>query len=287
MIYSHPQQELVGGAGHLKQALGDSFRIIGTKWALAAIRRYDLPLPEPDIVIRDRVATFAFEDNPKFMFRIVTPEPAAHTTADSYILTPDRVLHVTDVIHPARFPTAVNGGITSQEGWVRMLRYVAGEKDNYDFINPGHENVAYHDDVQMTIEFFKAMYDKWWELTTVQPDAAPEPNAGNPAPPPNSILEFVTVDGVPQDNTVVWLQNYWDAMAERMLTGHGPVKGVLHEHPRFNRIPNIEAGRDHAAAVNDDVYLNRYSPTTLPNIPSFEPLPPPRSCADLQMDDCG
>jgi len=287
MIYSHPHQDHVGGAGQLRAALGKDFSIIGTKWALSAIRRYGLPLPEPDIIIRDRVAKYAFEDNPEFTFRIVTPEPAAHTTADSYIITPDRVMHVTDVIHPMRFPTAVNGGITSQEGWVRLLRYVAGEKENYDFINPGHENVAYHEDVQLTIDFFKAMYDKWWELTTLSPAAAPEAGAGNPQPAANSILEFVTVEGVPQDNTVVWLQNYWDAMAERMLIGNGPVKGVLHEHPRFNQVPNIEAGRDHAAAVNDDVYLNRYSPTTPPSVPSFDPLPPPRSCSDLDLDDCG
>jgi glyoxylase-like metal-dependent hydrolase (beta-lactamase superfamily II) len=287
LIYTHPHQDHVGGAGYLDEALGDGFRIIGTKWMTAAIRRYGLPLPEPEIVIRDRVATYVFEDNPAFTFRIVTPEPAAHTTADSYVITPDRVLHVTDIIHPLRLPTAINGGVTSQEGWVRMLRYVAGERDNYDFINPGHENVAYFDDVQLTIDFFRSLYDKWWELTLHQPGAAEGAGANPQQVMPNGIMAFTAVEGVLQDNTVVWLRNYWDAMAERMLTGYGPIQGVLSRFPRFNKVPNVEAGRDHAAAVNDDVYLYRYSPTGTRNVPSFEPLPPPKSCADLALDDCG
>jgi hypothetical protein len=185
-----------------------------------------------------------------------------------------------------RFPSAVNGGVTSQEGWVRTLRYVAGEKDNYDFINPGHENVAYFEDVQLTIDYFSALYDKWWELTSFPPERSTDADPATPEIAPNTLMAFLSVNGVVQDNTVVWLQNYWDAMAERMLTGNGPVKGVLQQNPRFNQVPNVEAGRDHAAAVSDDVYLNRYSPTTQPNTPSFAPLPPPQSCADLGLDDC-
>jgi hypothetical protein len=248
---------------------------VGTRWLRQAIRRYALPLPEPDIVIRNRVATFMFENNPAFRFRIVTPEPAAHTTADSYIITPDRVLHVVDIIHARRFPFVSNSVVMDQEGWVRMLRYLSGERPNYDYINPGHENIAYAEDVDLTIDYFSQLYRKWWELVhqPVQPN-------------PNQFFAFITVDGVPQDNSIVWLRNWFDAMAERMLVGHAGVSGVLQDTPFFNLVPYIEAGRDHAAKVNEDLFLNRYTPVGPPSVPSFAPLPPPQSCEDLGTEDC-
>jgi glyoxylase-like metal-dependent hydrolase (beta-lactamase superfamily II) len=283
LIYSHPHQDHVGSAGFLKAALGGDFKIVGTKWLRKAIRRYNLPLPEPEIVIKSRVATYAFEDNPAFTFRIVTPEPAAHTTADSYIITPDRVLHVVDIIHARRFPFVGNSVVMNEEGWIRMLRYLAGEQANYDFINPGHENIAYFDDVQLTTDHAIALYNKWWELTLAH-------DAQNNFP--NQFFAFLTVpiNGQPvlQHQSIVWLRNWFDAMAERMMIG-GPLvpSGILQDNPFFNTVPNIEAGRDHAAKVHEDLFLNRFSPTNAPNIPSFAPLPPPASCADLpDEDDC-
>jgi hypothetical protein len=51
-------------------------------------------------------------------------------------------------------------------------------------------------------------------------------------------------------------------------------------------VPNIEAGRDHAAKVHEDLFLNRFSPTNPPNIPSFDPLPPLTSCDAPGDDSC-
>lgn len=278
MIYSHPHQDHVGSAGYLKSVLGSSFKIVGTKWLKDNIHRYNLPLPDPDIVITNRVAHFDFENNSAYRFRIVTPEPVAHTKADSYIITPDRVLHVVDIIHARRFPFVGNSVVMSEEGWVRVLRYLAGEKNNYDFINPGHENIAYFNDVQQTMDYAQAMYSKWWELTL-----AHDTNGNYP----NQFFSFLTVDGQLQHQSVVWLRNWFDAMADRTMVG-GPLvpNGVLQDHPEFNEVPNVEVCRDHASKINEDLFLDRFSPTNAPNIPSFDPLPPPTSCADLHMDDC-
>lgn len=282
LIYSHPHQDHVGSAAFLKSALGPNFKIVGTKWLKRAIHRYALPLPDPDVVLTSRVDHYDFENNSHYRFRIVTPEPAAHTTADSYIITPDRVLHVVDFIHARRIPFVGNSVVMSEEGWVRMLRYLAGEAPNYDFINPGHENIAYLDDVEQTEAFTQAMYNKWWQL------ALANDGQGNF---PNQFFSFLTVDvnGQPtiQHQSIVWLRNWFDAMAERTMVG-GPLvpNGVLQDHPEYNFVPNVEASRDHAQKVNEDIFLDRFSPTNAPNIPSFDPLPPPTCCADLQMDDC-
>jgi len=275
LIYSHPHQDHVGSAAYLKNAFGtNGFKIVGTKWLKKAIKRYGFPLPEPDTVIKKRVATYQFENNPAFTFRIVTPESSAHTTADSYIITPDRVMHVVDFIHSRRLPFVENSVVMNQEGYIRMLRYLAGEQGNYDYINPGHENIAYFEDVQLTIDWNQSLYNKWWQLVQY---------------PQNQFFAFADFA---QDNSIVWLRNWFDALPQRMLVGYSgtnppvSVTGVLEDSPYLNGIPYVEAGRDHASKVHEDLFLNRYSPTLGSNIPSFAPIAPPQSCADLDQDDC-
>jgi hypothetical protein len=129
-----------------------------------------------------------------------------------------------------------------------MLRHLAGEADNYDYLNPGHLNVGYQSDVERSLNYYRALYGSWW---AVMQELAPG--------------EFVDPT---QDNAAVWFRNFFDEVAMRMFYEVAPAFG----HVRF-----FEVARDHAAKVHENQFLHRLNatdPTSLGTMPSFTPIPP-------------
>lgn len=251
-VYSHNHVDHAGSVGYLKSVY-PAMEIVGTKWLDRAIVDYGLPVPRPTKVISIRVKDLEFES---WTFRVVTPEPSAHTVSDSYIVTPDRVMHVCDIVQSGKLSFVENSVVMNQEGFLRMARRLAGEQPNYDFINPCHLNIAYHEDVQRILDFHQAMYNGWWQLAN--PQIHPE-------------LQLTSFIDPGQDNSGVWVRNWFDAMALNLYQDVAP---------QFASIPYIEVARDHANKVHEDLFLNRMSPDLPPTIPSFAPLPALLTCGD-------
>ena len=250
LVYSHPHTDHVGNSVLLKQAFPD-LEIIASQWAADEIEMFGYPIATPTRTVKDRNGNFKFEG---WKFRMVTPVSVAHTPADSYIVTPDRVMHVVDFVHAGRLTFLEASVVQNLDGFILFLRHLAGEEGNYDFLNPGHLNVAYPRDVTRALEYYEAMYLAWWESVQELP-----------------MDEFVDPA---QDNAVVWLRNYFDAVAEKMFHKLAPAFG----HIRF-----FEVARDHASKVHENQFLHRLNGVAPPNfgpaptyppIPSFEPIPP-------------
>lgn len=251
LVYSHPHTDHVGNSVFLQQAL-PNLEIIASQWAADEIAMFGYPIAAPTKTVKERYGNFKFE---QWKFRMGTPVNVAHTPADSYIVTPDRVMHVVDFVHAGRLTFLEASVVQNLDGFVLFLRHLAGEEGNYDFLNPGHLNVAYPRDVSRALDYYRAMYLAWWESVQELP-----------------MEDFVDPT---QDNAVVWLRNYFDAVAEKMFHKLAPDFG----HIRF-----FEVARDHASKVHENQFLHRLSGVAPPNfgpspayppIPSFDPIPPP------------
>lgn len=245
LVYSHAHTDHVGNSVYLKQLL-PSLEIIASRWAAQQIEMYGYPIAEPTRRVFLRRGGFFFNGQ---WFRMVTPVPVAHTPADSYIVTPDRVLHAVDFVHADRLSFIEASVVQNLDGFILFLRHLAGEADNYDYMNPGHLNVAYPRDVDRALGYYQALYGAWWE--TIQETQVPD---------------FVTPL---EDNAAIWLRNFFDAVAEKMFFKVAPAFG----HVRF-----FEVARDHAQKVHENQFLHRLNlsdPTSFGSMPSFEPIPPP------------
>lgn len=244
LVYSHPHTDHVGNSVFLKQML-PNLEIVASQWAAEEIATYGYPLATPTKLVRQRHGKFKFEGQD---FRMVTPVPVAHTPADSYIITPDRVMHAVDFVHADRLSFIEASVVQNLDGFIRFLRHMAGEEGNYDYLNPGHMNVAYPRDVSRALAYYRTLYGAWWE--TIQE-----------TPP----TDFVTPL---EDNAAVWLRNFFDAVAEKMFHKVAPAYGDV----RF-----FEVARDHAQKVHENQFLHRLNmadPTSFGAMPSFDPILP-------------
>lgn len=244
IVLSHPHTDHVGNSVALAEMFPDA-EIIGSRWLAEQIEMYDYPIAYPTKIVRQRHGIFTFEGE---RFRMVTPVPVAHTPADSYVVTPDRVLHVVDFVHAGRLTFIEASVVQNTDGFVRMLRHLAGEADNYDYLNPGHLNVGYASDVERSLAYYQALYGSWW---SVMQEVAPE--------------DFVDPT---QDNASVWFRNFFDEVARRMFHAVAPDFG----HVRF-----FEVARDHASKVHENQFLHRLNatdPSSLGQMPEFTPIEP-------------
>ena len=244
LVYSHPHTDHVGNSLYLQQAL-PGLEIVASEWAAEEIAMYGYPIATPTKLVRDRHDSFKFEGQ---KFRMVTPVNVAHTPGDSYIVTPDRVMHTVDFVHAGRLTFLEASVVQNLDGFILFLRHLAGEEGNYDFLNPGHLNVAYASDVTRALEYYQALYVAWWQSL----QEIPMPAFVDPG----------------QDNAVVWLRNFFDAMSESMF---------YKVAPQYGHIPFFEVARDHAAKVHENQFLHRLNgvaPLAFGSMPSFDPIPP-------------
>ncbi len=244
VVYSHPHVDHVGNSKKLSQVLKQeniNLRIIASENAAREIKRYKNSILMPTEVITNGYSHFQFED---FTFKYVTPVDWAHTGADSYIVTPDGVLHVVDFFYPGRLPMADVSGAQNLTGWIEMCRRVAGDPD-WQFASLGHANIAYREDVLMTLDYFKDLYTHAFDVF--------KGFRGE---------DFVHFAG---QNTGVMIRNMFDGGAAQLA-------GMVAE--KWSHLPQWEVARDHAEKVLWDVALNyNYHERTLPD---FEAISPPR-----------
>ena len=244
LVYSHPHTDHVGNSVFLKQVFPD-LEIIASQWAAENIAEFGYPIAAPTRLVKKRHDHFIFEGE---KFRMVTPTAVGHTPADSYVVTPDRVLHVVDIVHGGRLGFIEASVVQNMDGFIKILRHLAGEEGNYDFLNPGHLNVAYPRDVSRSLAYYQALYESWSQALLDQPLGA-----------------FLDPT---QDNAAVWLRNFFDAMSESMF---------FKVAPEFGEVRFFEVARDHASKVHENQFLHRLNgvdPGSLFLIPSFEPIPP-------------
>jgi hypothetical protein len=151
-------------------------------------------------------------------------------------------------VHAGRLTFIESSVVQNMDGFVMMLRHLAGEQGNYTYLNPGHLNVGYASDVTRSIDYYRALYVSWWECLQQM-----------------SIAEFVDPH---EDNAAVFLRNFFDAIAERMFYKVAPEFG----HVRF-----FEVARDHASKVHENQFLHRLNgvdPSSFGRIPDFTPIAP-------------
>jgi glyoxylase-like metal-dependent hydrolase (beta-lactamase superfamily II) len=244
LVLSHPHTDHVGNSLALQQRI-PGLEVIGSRWLVEQLDLYGYPIARPTHVVKKRHDRFRFET---WTFRMVTPVPVAHTPADSYVVTPDRVLHAVDFVHADRLSFIESSVVQNLDGFILFLRHLAGEAGNYDFFNPGHLNVAYQSDVDRALGYYRALYRSWWEVLQEV-----------------DVTQFVSPY---ENNAAVWLRNFFDAVAERLFYEVAPEYG----HLRF-----FEVARDHASKVHENMFLHRLNasdPSSFGRIPSFDPIPP-------------
>jgi glyoxylase-like metal-dependent hydrolase (beta-lactamase superfamily II) len=246
LVYSHPHLDHVGGAWNLQKAVqedGRELRIIASDQFVKASRMYQQYLPQPTEIVSTPVGYFEF-DNKKF--KIGTPVQVGHSTADSYILFPDRVITFIDYIYPNRAPLHDYSGVQNMTGYITFLRHVAGE--DWDFANTGHTNVSARQDVDFALQYTKDLYDAWFEVI---PD-----NWGIP--------EYMR-GKLKGDNVAVWLRNIFDRVAYKM---------AQKMEPKYGHLEHFELAIDHALKVHWDGFLH-YDFQNHPEIrPDFTPIKP-------------
>jgi glyoxylase-like metal-dependent hydrolase (beta-lactamase superfamily II) len=248
VVYSHPHVDHVGNSHKLAQVLkkaGIDLRIIASENAVREIKRYKNSIPMPTEVVANGYSHFTFED---WTFKHVTPVDWAHTGADSYIVTPDGVLHLVDFFYPGRLPLAEVSGVQNMTGWIEMCRRVIGDPD-WKIGSLGHANIGNREDVMRTLDYFKDLYTKAFDVF--------KGFKGE---------EFQYFAG---QNTGVMIRTMFDG-------GAGILAGMMAE--KWSHLPQWEVARDHAEKVLWDVALNyNYHERILPD---FTPIAPPMSSAN-------
>jgi hypothetical protein len=191
-------------------------------------------------------ASFSFDDKD---FKLVTPVEWGHSGADSYILFPDKVITFIDFAQAGRLPILDVSGVQNMSGYINFLRHVMGE--DWDYANVGHQNVGSRLDGARTLEYFKDLYEAWFELGI--------PLLGLP--------ELARRAEAQEEHVGVFLRNFFDQVA---------IEVVLKVQNKWGDQPQFELARDHALKVLWDGYLH-YDLVNHPEIrPDFTPIQPPQ-----------
>jgi Metallo-beta-lactamase superfamily len=249
LVYSHMHTDHVGGSFRVQQALkqeGIDLRIIASASAAREIKAHQNNAAPPNEIIPDGRATFMFEN---FSFVLGTPIVAAHSAADSYVLTPDGVIMYVDFNYPGRVPLGYVSSSYNITGWIDFLRHVLGE--DWQFANLGHANVGYKRDIEKTFAYLGDLYDAY--MTEIAPTWATGAAIG----------EAVGKQGPGLTAGVFW-GNYVDQSAEIM---------ARKVYPKWKHVGQSEVIRSHAYKVFEDSFLN-YNPEVGVVRPLFSPIIP-------------
>lgn len=252
LVYSHMHTDHVGGSFRLADALreqGIDLRIVASESAAREIKAHQNNVAPPTEVLADGRATFKFED---FEFVLGTPIVAAHSAADSYVLTPDGVIMYVDFNYPGRVPLGYISSSYNITGWVDFLRHVLGE--DWTYANLGHANVGYKRDIEKTFAYLSDLYDAY--ATEIWPTWSTGQGIG----------EAVEKNGTGLTAGVFW-SNYVDQSSEVM---------ARKVYPKWKHVAQSEVIRSHAYKVFEDCFLN-YNPEVGVTRPLFTPIPPASS----------
>lgn len=246
LVYTHPHIDHIRGAQNLVDALaerGQSLRIIATNQFVLTSKLYQQKIPQPTEVLSTPIDYFNF-DNKKF--KVATPVPVAHSTADSYVLFPDRVITFIDFVYANRLPLHAYSGVQNMTGYITFLRHVSGEE--WDFANTGHNNISAPEDVRFTLQYTKDIYDAWFEVI----------------PKHWGVSEFIR-GKIKDDYIAIWLRNIFDEVAYEV---------AKKLEPKYGHYPQFELALDHALKVQWDGFLH-YDFVDHPDVrPEFTPIRP-------------
>ncbi len=201
LVYSHMHTDHNGGAIRLQRALkgqGIDLRVIASESAAREITAHQDNILPPTEIIPDGRSTFMFEN---FEFVLGTPIVAAHSAADSYVLTPDGVVMYVDFNYPARVPLGYVSSSYNMTGWIDFMRHVLGEE--WQYANLGHANIGYKRDIEQTFAYMEDLYDAF--MTDIAPGWATG----------SAISDAVAQHGTGLTAGVFW-GNYVDQSAEIM-----------------------------------------------------------------------
>lgn len=249
LVYSHMHTDHVGGSYRLQKALkeqGIDLRIVASASAAREIAAHQNNAAPPTEVIPDGRSTFKFEN---FEFVLGTPIVAAHSAADSYVLTPDGVIMYVDFNYPGRVPLGYISSSYNITGWIDFLRHVLGE--DWTFANLGHANVGYKRDIVKTFDYLEDLYDAFMS------EIAPTWATGS------AIGESLQANGPGLTAGVFW-GNYVDQSSEIM---------ARKVYPKWKHVAQSEMIRSHAYKVFEDSFLN-YNPEVDVLKPKFTPIAP-------------
>ena len=249
LVYTHMHTDHVGGSIQLQEALkeqGQKLRIIASASAAREIKAHQNNAAPPTEIVADGRSTFMFEN---FEFILGTPIVAAHSAADSYVLTPDGVIMYADFNYPGRVPLAYVSSSYNMTGWIDFLRHVLGE--NWQFANLGHANVGYKKDIEKTFAYLGDLYDAY--ESEIYPSWATGSAIGNAIHEHSSGL-----------TAGVFWGNYVEQSAEIM---------ARKVHPKWKHVGQSEVIRSHAYKVFEDAFLN-YNPAVGVVKPLFAPIAP-------------
>ncbi len=231
-------------------------------------------MARPTRTIRRRFGGFFFEGQ---WFTMNTPVRAAHTTADSYIITPDKVLMAVDLVQADRLPFLDVSVSRDLFGYIQLLRYLAGEAEagNWDIASWGHFNIGYPRDVQLSLEYMETLFSAWTFAFLSNPiEAFLDP-----------------VDPTGETNIAVPLRNFFDKVSEDTARLIANQPQPSRPGRTWGEIRFFEVVRDHASRVHQMRFLSLFNSWEFeqaiasgdPNavvallssrVPDFDPIPP-------------
>ncbi len=246
LVYSHPHTDHIGAAQlfcDYQRLRGIDVKIIGTQRTFREMDRYQMPLPRPNFIVDDGRATFEFDGE---LFIYASMADWAHTGADAYIITPDKVLTVVDIFYGNRLPLHDFSGVQNMNGWIQIMRHLAGE--DWDVANIGHVNVAQRQGLIRSLEYTKDIYDTWFKVAPKFWDR-----------------NFFPYGAEGESYVATFLRNLFDKISYEV---------ALELKPKWGHLPHWTLAHDHAMKVQWDLFLN-YRFKDKPDIrPSFDPIYP-------------
>lgn len=273
LVITHPHADHCGNSLFFRETF-PGLRIVASAWYDDEVRLNHLPLARPTRIIHRRFGGFHFEGE---WFTMNTPVRTAHTTADSYIITPDKVLMAVDIVQADRLPFLEISVTRDLFGYIQLLRYLAGEAaaGNWEVASWGHFNVGYPRDVQLTLDYIETLFGAWTFAFL-----------GNP------IESFLDPENpASETNIAVPLRNFFDKVAADMSLAIADLPQPSRPERTWGETRFFELVRDHADQVHQLRFLSLFNSwefeqalaTGDPNavvaliasrVPDFDPIPP-------------
>lgn len=169
IVVSHPHEDHAGDTVLLK-ALFPQAQVVNTRWLRRVIKRENSHLAMSKLRNTTQCRFDYFKYDGK-KYHLSVPSLAAHTDADSVMISPNGTMVVVDVFHAGRVTFVESSVAMNPLGLIQIGRYAkwAADQGLWTQASFGHFNIGYPSDVELGQDYWSDLFDTWPKAMALHP----------------------------------------------------------------------------------------------------------------------